>query len=96
MVETHTLDGLVIRDPALRDGRPILARTGITVRTVVGWHKLGLSAEEICAEMPLTLAQVYAALAYYHLNREEIEEDIRADSEEVLKVEFARKKRVVA
>jgi len=43
----------------------------------VGWYKLGLSPEEIVVEIPhLTLAQVHAALAYYHANREEIEQDI--------------------
>jgi hypothetical protein len=44
---------------------------------------LGLTAEEIIAEIPhLSLAQVHAALAYYHANREEIEQDI-ADEEAV-------------
>jgi uncharacterized protein (DUF433 family) len=54
------------------------------VRTVAGLYKLGLSAEEITGELPLTLAQVYAALTYYHLYSAEIEVDIRADAEEVL------------
>jgi hypothetical protein len=36
-----------------------------------------MSPEEIALEYPhLTLAQVHAALAYYHANREEIETDI--------------------
>jgi len=36
-----------------------------------------LTAEEIAAEIPhLTLAQVHGALAYYHANQEEIEQDI--------------------
>lgn len=34
--------------------------------------------------MDLELAGVYAALAYYHLNRAEIEADIRANREEVV------------
>ena len=56
---------------------PIIAGTGIAVRRVVGWYKLGLNPEEITEQLPhLTLAQVYAALAYYHANREEIETDI--------------------
>ena len=46
--------------------------------------KLGLTPEEIADEMDLELAGVYAALAYYHLNRDEIEADILANSEEVL------------
>ncbi|MBK8988229.1 MAG: hypothetical protein IPM39_19540 [Chloroflexi bacterium] len=42
---------------------------------------MGLSAEEIAGEMNLTLADVYTALAYYHLNQAEIEADIIANSE---------------
>jgi hypothetical protein len=38
---------------------------------------MGMTPEEIALEYPhLTLAQVHAALAYYHANREEIEVDI--------------------
>ena len=81
MVVTQTLEGLIVRDLALRGGRPIIAGTGVTVRTVVGHYKLGLIPEEIADEMDLELASVYAALAYYHLQREEIEADIRANTE---------------
>ncbi len=84
MAASRTLEGMIVRNPALHDGRPVIAGTGVTVRTVAGWFKLGYSAEEIAADMPLTLAQVYSALAYYELNREEIEADIEADSEERL------------
>lgn len=85
MASTPVLEGLIIRDPALRGGRPVIAGTGIAVRTVVGLYKLGLSPEEISAELPLTLAHVYAALTYYHLYTEEIEADIRADAEQNLR-----------
>ncbi|HEX9925955.1 MAG TPA: DUF433 domain-containing protein [Anaerolineae bacterium] len=81
MLDIQTLDGLIIKDSALRSGRPIIAGTGTTVRTVAGLYKLGLSAEEITGELLLSLAQVYAALTYYHLHTDEIEADIQADSE---------------
>jgi uncharacterized protein (DUF433 family) len=84
MSSRQNLEDLIVRDPKLRGGRPILAGTGVTVRTIVGWYKLGMNAEEIAADMDLDLALVYAALTYYHLNREEIETDIEADSEEKL------------
>jgi uncharacterized protein (DUF433 family) len=84
MPAVQTLEGLIIRDPKLRGGRPIIAGTGVTVRTIVGYYKLGLTPEETADEMGLELAGVYAALAYYHLNRDEIEADIRADAEEIL------------
>jgi len=74
VVEVGTL---IVRTSEVRGGRPRIAGTGVTVRRIVGWYKLGLSPEEIIVEIPhLTLAQVHAALAYYHANREEIEQDI--------------------
>lgn len=78
---TLSLEALIVEEPTLRGGRPIIAGTGVTVRTVAGHYKLGLSAEEIADEMNLPLAGVYAALAYYHLNTAEIEADIAANSE---------------
>ena len=77
MATSIDIGTLITRRPEIRGGRPILAGTGITVRRIVGWYKLGLSPEEITDQLPhLTLAQVYAALAYYHANQEEIETDI--------------------
>lgn len=79
---------LIVRSPEIRGGRPRIAGTGVTVRRIVGWHKLGLSPEEIATEIPhLTFAQVYAALAYYHANREEIEADIAAEEAEAERLE---------
>jgi uncharacterized protein (DUF433 family) len=41
---------------------------------------LGLTPEEIAAKIEhLTLAQIHAALAYYHANRDEIDSDIAAE-----------------
>jgi uncharacterized protein (DUF433 family) len=84
MVTTQTLDGLINKDPELHNGRPVVAGTGNTVRAIAIMYKQGLSPEEISSELPLSLAQVYAALTYYHLNTKEIEEDINADSEQNL------------
>ena len=82
------LEGLIIKEPKMHSGRPVLAGSGVAVRTIVGHYKLGLSAEEIADEMNLSLAGVYAALAYYHLNRDEIEADIIANSEAIVKSEI--------
>lgn len=86
-VTIQPLTDLIVTNPNLRGGRPIIATTGTTVRTVAELYKLGLSAEDITAELPLTLAQVYAALAYYHLNTTAIEQDIQADCETHLKAQ---------
>jgi uncharacterized protein (DUF433 family) len=79
---------LIVRTPEVRGGRPRIAGTGVSVRRIVGWYKLGLSPEEITDRIGhLSLAQVYAALAYYHANREEIEADIAAEEAEAERLE---------
>jgi uncharacterized protein (DUF433 family) len=46
-------------------------------------YKQGASAEEIVRRMShLSLAQVYAALAYYHANRNEIEAELAEEDAE--------------
>jgi uncharacterized protein (DUF433 family) len=83
MAATIEIGSLITRTPAIREGRPIITGTGVTVRRIAIWYQLGLSPEEIVREIPhLTLAQVYAALAYYHANRDEIEADIAAENAE--------------
>ena len=72
----------IARDPVLRGGRPILAGTGVSVRTIAIDSNRGLSPEEIAAERPhLSLAQIYAALAFYHANKQEIDADIAAEEQ---------------
>jgi uncharacterized protein (DUF433 family) len=78
------MDSLITKNPNLHDGRPVIAGTGTTVRTIAIMYKQGLSPEDITSELPLDFAQVYAALTYYHLHTEEIEADIQADSEVAL------------
>jgi uncharacterized protein (DUF433 family) len=83
------MGGLITRDARLHNGRPIIAGTGNTVRATAFMYRQGHSPEDIAGELPLTLAQVYAALTYYHLHTDEIEADIQADSEEALKSAYA-------
>ena len=74
MTATVQIGHLIEHRPDIRSGRPILAGTGVSVHRIAGWYKLGRSAEEIAENFGhLSLAQVHAALAYYHANREEIE-----------------------
>jgi len=73
---------LITRSDDIRGGRPLIAGTGVTVQRIVGWYKLGLMPEEIADRIGhLSLAQVHAALAYYHANRDEIEAAIAEDEE---------------
>ncbi len=79
---------LIVRTPGIKGGTPHIAGTGVTVRTVARWYKLGMSPEEIASENPhLSLAQVYTALAYYHANRAEMEAEMAADEAESDKIE---------
>jgi uncharacterized protein (DUF433 family) len=67
--------------PGVCGGKPRIAGHRITVQDVVIWHeRMGMNPGEIVATYPtITLADVYAALAYYHDHREEIQERMKAD-----------------
>jgi uncharacterized protein (DUF433 family) len=83
---------LIVRSDDIRGGRPRIAGTGVTVRRIAEWYKLGLTPREIADRLEhLTLAQVYAALTYYHANQSEIEADIAREEEEALQFEQSLK-----
>ena len=55
----------------------------MTVQRVAGWYKLGLTPEEISDRIGhLNLAQVHAALAYYHASRGQVEAGLAAEEAE--------------
>ena len=54
------------------------------------WYKLGHTPEEIARRYGhLDEAQVYAALTYYHANRNQIEAELAADEIEANQIEEA-------
>jgi uncharacterized protein (DUF433 family) len=64
--------------PGVCGGKPCIAGRRVTVQNIAILHTWqGWSAERIAAELGLTLAEVYAALSYYHDHREEIDRSIR-------------------
>jgi uncharacterized protein (DUF433 family) len=67
--------------PGICGGKPHIAKHRIKVQDVVIWHEeMGLSPREIVDRYPtLTLADVYAALAYYHDHEELIKQHIEQD-----------------
>ncbi len=71
----------IVATPDTCGGKPRIAGSRIRVKDVAIMHeRQGISPEEIVSEFPhLTLAGVYAALAYYHDHREEINAEITAD-----------------
>jgi uncharacterized protein (DUF433 family) len=95
MSDSLDIGTLITRSPEIRGGRPRIAGTGISVRTIAVWHKQGHSPQEIADNWGyISLAQVHAALAYHYLNRDEIEADL-AQEEAILVAleEEARKAR---
>ena len=74
---------LISRDPNYRDGKPCIAGTGVSVRRIVGLYQAGSSPEEIADDFGhLSLAQVHAAITYYHANQEQMDQEIRAEEKE--------------
>ena len=79
---------MISRTLGIKGGTPHIAGSGVTVRTLVRWYKLGMSPEEIAAEYPhLSLAHVYGALAYYHANRDEMDAHLAAEEAESDRIE---------
>jgi uncharacterized protein (DUF433 family) len=68
--------------PGVCGGRPCIAGSRIRVQDIYVWHEINRhSAEQIVADFPqLTLADVYAALAYFWDNRDVILADIEAET----------------
>jgi len=86
------IGSFIIRESSVRDGQPHIAGTRITVHRVVRWYKQGYTPEEIADEYAhLSLAQVHAALAYYHANQVEIEADLAAEDAEIERLESGHK-----
>ena len=66
--------------PGICGGKPRITGHRIKVQDIVIWHeKMAMSPDEIVYNYPtITLADIYAALAYYHDHREEIRQDIES------------------
>ncbi|MBI4670978.1 MAG: DUF433 domain-containing protein [Chloroflexi bacterium] len=70
------------KTPGVVGGKARIAGTRITVQNIAIWHeRMGMGADEIATEFDLSLADIYAALAYYFDHRQEIDDAIRADAE---------------
>ena len=70
---------LIISNPEICGGRPCIEGSRITVRYIVIEYRAGKTTEEMLEDKPyLSLAKIYAALAYYHVNKEKIDTDVEA------------------
>ncbi|MEK0182685.1 MAG: DUF433 domain-containing protein [Oscillatoriales cyanobacterium] len=83
---------LVVSTPETCGGRPRIAGTRISIAQIAVWHQQGMSPEAILEEISyLNLAQIYAALSYYHANRKEIEADLAAELADYERLEADRR-----
>jgi uncharacterized protein (DUF433 family) len=77
----HAADRVrIVSTPDICGGRPRIDGHRIQVEDIAIWHeRMGMSPDEIVSEYPsITLADVHAALAYYHENRARIDADIES------------------
>ncbi|MBL8155055.1 MAG: DUF433 domain-containing protein [Anaerolineae bacterium] len=74
----------IVSDPAVRGGKPVIRGTGIRVADLAAWHLNGdkRSLEQLAADFRLELGQVYAAMSYYYLHQQEVDEQTRQDAAE--------------
>jgi uncharacterized protein (DUF433 family) len=78
---TATIISHIEITPGICGGKPRITGHRIRVEDIVIWHeRLGLSPDEIISQYPsLSLADVYAALSYYHDNFDEIRRQMEDD-----------------
>jgi uncharacterized protein (DUF433 family) len=75
-----TLNRHIEITPGVRSGKPRLAGTRITVADVaIMYLRMGQSLEEIAGKYQLSLAAVYAAIAFYYDHKELIDCQIQDD-----------------
>ena len=75
---TESID-LICTDLDVADGRPCLIDSDIGVAEIVmHQQQVALDDEETACHFSIGLAQVHAAMAYYHLRQAEIDADIAA------------------
>ncbi len=82
MTTTTDIGTLIVSNPEICGGRPCIEGSRITVRHIVIDYRSGMTPEEMLEDKPhLSLAKIYAALAYYHVNKAEINADIEAHNQ---------------
>lgn len=71
--------GIVV-DPAIRAGEPVIEGTSTPVRAIAELWNQGMPVEEIPVHLPhLQLVQLFEALRYYLVHRDEVDSFIAAN-----------------
>ena len=79
---TRTVEQVhIVKNEGICGGQPRIAGTRIKVQHIVlEYERLGWIPDQICDAHPgLTLADVYAAIAYYYDHKNEIDSAIQSD-----------------
>lgn len=88
MAAVTNIGTMITRTPGVRSGRPHIAGTSVSVQRIATWYQMGVRPEDIPARIGhLTSAQVFAALAYYFANRDEIDADIAQEEAQADRLE---------
>jgi uncharacterized protein (DUF433 family) len=75
-----TLNQHIEITPGVRGGKPRIAGTRMTVGDIATLYlKMGQSLDLIAGKYQLSLASVYAAIAYYYDHQNEIDQSIQND-----------------
>jgi uncharacterized protein (DUF433 family) len=78
------------QDPMRCGGQPVIGVTRIRVAIVLGCYRQGMSVEEIVQQYPaLKPADVHDTLAYAYDHLAEIESNLAADGEGIIKARRA-------
>lgn len=77
MVTVESIE-LITTDPTVRGGRPCIAGTSLRVSDIVMaavFHDR--TPGETASDFDISLAEVYAALAYYYQHKAQLDQDMR-------------------
>ena len=90
--QEFSLDSLLETDPNIRNGRPRLRGTRITVHNVAAWHITGSTVDDMSKITELDRSFFHAALAYYFANRAKIDAEMDGDDaeEDALRSQFPK------
>lgn len=74
---------MIVSNPQIRGGRPIIDGTTMRVQDIaIGFEVKRYTVDELVIHYPhLSHAQIHAALAYYYAHKDEIDQQIEADTQ---------------
>jgi uncharacterized protein (DUF433 family) len=82
----QTIHPYVTQVDGVAGGKPVITGTRTPVRSIVAYHRMGNTPEEIQLKLPhLSLAQIYDALSFYYDHQAELDSDIEANREEYIR-----------